>query len=186
MAILQNQFHLCFRSHWAHLPPIPFPSSKLFSQDWDWANFFQQDISLRSGIEHMATTRSAPCSYQVKVSFSSFWKKLWFFFFQPTAKELFTITALIMISIRANQSQSWCAPLKFHANSNLNEPHLGVFVASSVIALIKLTCIVTQWGEHVLICLSDVHGERKIPATSKWGSWLKPAKASRKLGKEPV
>lgn len=29
-----------------------------------------------------------------------------------------------------------------------------------MIALIELTCVVTLWGEHVLICLSDFHGEK--------------------------
>lgn len=41
-----------------------------------------------------------------------------------------------------------------------------------MIALIKLTCVVTQWGEHVLICLSDIHGEKMSSQLQSGGAGL--------------
>lgn len=70
-----------------------------------------------------------------KLPFSSWEKKGFyfgvfsFFFRQPSQSCGCTITALIMISIRANQSQSGCSPLKLHANLGLNEPHLTMILS---------------------------------------------------------
>lgn len=111
---------------------------------WDWANSDQQDVSLQPKIEHMVTSAQFAVITWSHDFLSPTRMKL-FIFFSQLSKELWLHNQHYHNDI--NQSQSCCSPLKLHANLGLNEPHLcAIFVASSVIALIELTCVVTQRG----------------------------------------
>lgn len=97
--------------------------------------------------------------YQVKAPFLSLRKRFLFFYHQQFQSCGCTITALLIISIKANQGAPlWSCMLI----STLMNPILAWFCRQlcDCIDQVNLRCYSVGGGRHGLICLSDVHGEK--------------------------
>lgn len=137
----------------------------------DWANSSKHDISLQPRIEHMVTSAQFP----VPISDQDFISLPCICYSQLCKSCGCTITALIMISIRANQGAPLWSCMLIWALMNL----ILVWFCHQLcdcIDRVNLCCntvggtcldlpVRLSWGENVL-------------AASKWWNWLQPAKAS--------